>query len=145
MAEHVDNADLFGSGGHVWAWQGRDVTAKQFGAVGTSGAGRIVTHVGARACRIQGADGGPAILKAVADSRQSADEALDGLEEAIEELIRGGRSCRWGDDSGRSGDDLVVAAYRRIGPRRYGHAGGPWTVWQDYIAELVELKGTAAG
>jgi len=141
MAENVDGYDLFGSGGHVWRWDQQAQFAKQMGSVGIIGISRAVMHSGQRPLEICGADGGPALLKASAGSRAAADAALDALEGAIEQLRYAGTACAWEDDCGRTGTQLVITDYIRIGPRRYGRAGSNHAAWQPYRCRAEELWG----
>jgi len=147
MAENVGGADLFGSGGHAWRWASAPVGAKEFTAVGLTGAARMVLTVGAQPCTIEGGDGGPpggpAVLKASGDSRALADAALDALEATIEDLKRSGEENTWEDDCGRTGSNLVVVDYVRVGGRKYAKVGATWHAWQFYRRALAELA--AAG
>ena len=147
MAENIGGADLFGSGGHAWRWGSAPVGAKEFQAVGMTGAARIVLGVGAQPCAIEGGDGGPpggpAVLKATGASRAAADAALDILETAIETLKRSGDEKTWQDDRANTGSNLVVMDYIRVGGRHYSVVGTTWRVWQYYRCLLAELA--AAG
>ena len=143
MAENVGGADIFGSGGHAWRWASAPVAAKQFSAVGMTGAGRIVLAVGAQPCAIEGGDGGtpggPAVLKASGANRAAADAALDALEAPIEALKRSGAEQTWTDDCGRTGSNLVVVDYVPAGGRHYATVGGTVKAWQFYRCLLAEL------
>jgi len=148
MAENIGGADLFGSGGHAWRWGRAPVGAKEFTAVGLTGAGRIALFTGAQPCVISGGDGaaggeGPAVLKASGASKAAADAALDALEAEIETLRRSGEEKTWEDDCGRSGSNLVVVGYERVGGRRYATVGSTVYLWQFYRCTLAELA--AAG
>lgn len=153
MAENVGGSDLFGSGGHAWRWGKAPVGAKEFTAVGMTGAGRITLTVGSQPCVIEGGDGsrqkgGPAVLKASGASKAAADAALDALEAPIEALRRSGDDKTWEDDCGRTGSNLVILDYARVGGRWYAKStvGGDttWHVWQYYQCLLAELAAAGA-
>ena len=151
MAENVGGADIFGSGGHAWRWGSAPVGAKEFTAVGMTGAARMVLAVGAQPCTIEGGDGGPpggpAVLKAGGDTKALADAALDALEAPIEALKRSGDEKTWEDDRANTGSNLVIMDYVGVGGRRYGRTTAgedeTWSVWQFYRCLLAELA--AAG
>jgi hypothetical protein len=145
MGEAVNNVDLFGSGGHVWAWDQPDGFSKRITTVAVAGAAMIRTQVGPRACRIIGRDGGPALLRASGADWAGASAALDALEQLIEDLRDAGTSCPWTDDAGRGGSALVVVEYQRAGARAFGPAGDAYEAWQFYTAVLVELTGNIYG
>jgi hypothetical protein len=145
MAENIGGSNLFSSGNHAWHWGGEPVGAKEFQAVGTTGAARIVLGVGPQPCLIAGGDGTPAVLMATGNTKALADAALDALETAIEALKRSGTEKTWEDDAARTGSHLVILDYRRQGPRRYSRtAAGAWKVWQFYFADLAELAAAGA-
>jgi len=137
MAEHVGGEDLFGSGGHRWAWAPRAVAAKTFGTVGVEGVGRMVLVVGPRAALVEG------VLKAAGTSRAAADADLTALEEAIEALAASGEAVPWEDDHGHAGETICVETFERAGPRQYGVGGT--SAWQFYRCRLLELTGGIAG
>ena len=143
MAENVGGADIFGSGGHAWRWGSAPVVAKEFQAIGMTGAARMVLAVGAQPCTIEGGDGGPpggpAVLKAGGATKALADSGLDALEGAIDALKRSGEAKAWEDDRANSGSNLVVVDYTPAGGRHYARVGETWSVWQFYRCLLAEL------
>lgn len=141
MAEHIDNLDLLGSGGHVWVWSEPAITRKSVGSVAIWGEYQQVTAVGARAGRIGGRDGGPAILKASAPTKAAADAAMNAIEAEIEYLVTGGYEVTWEDDQSHSGIALVLTAYRRVGSRQYSYNGATERVWQGYRLDIAEMDG----
>jgi len=133
MAENINTANLFSSGGHRWVWGVRDQGVKQLQTPGESGAARFVLGSYARPCTIQGMDGGPAVLVGTNDAD------IDGQEAAIEALVNDSTVCDWEDDAGHSGASLQVVRYERIGERHTASVGG--AVWQFYKCTLIELDG----
>lgn len=122
MAENVNGLDLFGSGGHRWAWGPPAVTEKKLGTAGTIGEAGIRTHVGSATVRVAG------VLKAADNA------ALTALEQAIEQLAADRTACTWEDDIGNTGEAMVVVEYQRSGQRQYGTG----TVWQFYTVTAEE-------
>ncbi len=141
MAEQIDgNPNLISSGGHVWVWDRRYMAAKTLRSVGTTGAARVLLVAGEQGVTITGRDGA-AILKGSGGSKADADADLTAQESAICELRDSGRAVSYEDDAGRSGDQLVVSDYQRIGHRQYGQSGGGWNVWQRYQLRAIDLEG----
>jgi len=140
MAEHVNNLDLFGSGGHQWKWRPREKFAKRLLTVGVKGAAGMVTALGAVRCTIEGPErsGGPALLKATAASKALADSAMDALELAIINLRNSEIACPFEDDAGVTGDSLAVVDYEPVGGRLYGHTGANYICWQYYRCTVEE-------
>ena len=103
MSENIDNSDLLGSGGHVWAWESPQVSRKHIGpSAGLVGVFSMTTAIGARRGRVMGRAGGPAVLKASGGSRPAADDAMKALEAAIEAVILAGDPVGWEDDQGNT-------------------------------------------
>lgn len=139
MAEHINNQDLLGSGGHQWRWGEPVMVDKTLGTVAVRGASRYITHRGPRPATIAGKGGGPALLKAVGANRAAADAAMTDIEDAIEDLVLSGSVVAWEDDCGHSGDRLVLTRYRRSGPRIY--SADSTRCWQRYVLEVMDLTG----
>ncbi len=140
MAENVNALDIFGSGGHVWTWGRRQNTGKTLGSAGISGAASILIALGPRPVRIEGRNGGPALLTASGASRAAADTAMNVLETAIEGLIEAGTMCAWEDDRGGTGTAMVVKAFNP-GRRTYSTVGATVRCWLNYTCDMVELSG----
>ena len=141
MSENIDGKDLFGSGDHIWDWGPVDQAFKDVRTVGTAGQASWAIQTGPRPGRITG-HGGPAVLKT--DGHNSlflADAAMDSLVAAIENICKSGKVCQWEDDRDRTGDQLQVRQFRRVGARRYTHQGIKWGVWFEYECLVLELSG----
>lgn len=133
MAENVNGADLFASGGHQWKWDSRDKFAKRLVTAGCQGEASMVVALGGVPGVIEGRDdGAPALLKTSAATKALADTAMDNLEAPIIALRDSGQAVIFEDDQGHGGDYLVVDDYRPAGGRRYGLQGANWVCWQYY-------------
>lgn len=145
MAENINSVDLFGSGGHLWVWQGRQVARKILQTVGTRGAARMVTALPPLVCMIDGFGGAAAVLKGSGLSRALADAALDAVESPIVALEASGAAKAWEDDQAHSGTALVIDEYMPLGHREYATqtAGAVTTHYalQRYRCRLIDLSG----
>jgi hypothetical protein len=139
VAEHINNLDLFGSGGHRWVWAEPGQTVKQIQTVGADGAAAMVLANGPRPGVVAG------LLKTSASGREAADTALSALERQIEALVKSGEISPWEDDHGHGGQFLRIAAYRRRGAREYGASGSDTVVLQAYECAVVEQSGNIYG
>ena len=140
MSENIGGSDLFGSGGHVWLWGAKGVSAKVVGSVGVAGVARFVLGTGGRPFQVVG-KGGPALLKASDSTKAAADAALNTLIDAIQNAVDTGTIYSWEDDASRTGDALMIASFQPAGPRRYGRTGGAWQAWQYYTCGGIDLLG----
>ena len=136
MAEHINNLDLFGSGGHRWLWDSPAQAVKQVATVGVQGAAAMVLWNGPRPGVVSG------ILRGSGSNRAGADYALSQLEEAIEKLVQSGEAVGWEDDHGHQGQSLRVVRYQRQGHRDYGATGAnTYEAWQSYHCVVSEQEG----
>ena len=135
MSEHIDNSNLFDSGGHRWSWGRQEQNRKEFSCPGVDGAGGMVIQNGPRPGQIEGT------LKASASDRGGADTALAAQEKDIEDLRRSGLAKAWEDDHGNSGESLVIISFVPVGQRVYGQSGDQVEAWQHYVCEVREMDG----
>jgi len=138
MAENINGSDLLGSGGHVWRWGPKNITAKGINPAGIAGEFSMVTALGARSCTVTGKRG-EALLTAAGASKAAVDAALNALENAIIALETTGEECTWEDDQGRTGTALVITGYVK-GAREY-QQGATWAAWQHYTLGMKENDG----
>lgn len=135
MSEHIDNKNVFDSGGHRWSWAERHRRSKVIAATGVAGEGSFLLHTGGRPGVIAG------LLKATASDFASANAALNALEAGIEALADSGLAYLWEDDVGHSGKHLKVANYKPAGERICGQSGAGYEAWQHYQIEVIDLDG----
>ncbi len=119
MAENINAANPFSSGNSTWNWESPRVAEKVLTAAGADGAFSFKVSGLPRRCKITG------MLQAATIA------ALRTLEGVIEAYAEARTELAWEDDEGRSGSNLVVESYNRVGPRLY-HSGGV-KVWQYFV------------
>jgi len=122
----VGGNDIFGSGGHRWAWGSPRTHEKVLVTTGTIGGVGIPTATGPCPVRITG------ILKAASNAEMLT------LRQAIEALCSERTPSAWVDDQGNTGTALVL---ERFVPGRREVAASGGAIWQRYTVEATERTG----
>ena len=135
MSVQVDGQALFGSGPHVIVAGGLEKAYLETAFPGRTGVSILSLDEDRRVIRQTGT------LRTTGTSAAAAAEALETGKAGIDALVQDDVHDLE-DDFGVDYEDLVLVAWRTLGPRLISRSGETWQVDQEYEAIWIQVENT---